>query len=133
MLPVLFAALLQATVPAMRPIDRGTQSGIDRARQVVVRSAADWAALWRAHAPGRPQPPVDFAREMVVGVFLGSRPTAGYGVDITGTRQDGDAVVVEYRVTAPPPDAITAQVITSPYVLVALPAARGEVKFVKTD
>src|SRR5204863_7794984 len=71
-------------VASMRTIDRGTHSSIDQARTVVVRSADEWSALWRAHAEGKPAPPVDFARELAVGVFLGSRPTAGYSVEIVG-------------------------------------------------
>ncbi len=115
----------------MRTIDKGTQSNIDAARTVVVRSADEWARLWRTHAPDKPVPAVDFSREMVVGVFLGSRPTAGYAVEISGTRAASAALVVAYRVGAPSPDTITAQVITSPYHLVAIPRRDGDVKFEK--
>jgi hypothetical protein len=60
-----------------RTIDKGDQSNIDTRREVVVRTAADWQKLWQQHSPDRPMPSVDFSKEMVVGVFLGSRPTAG--------------------------------------------------------
>jgi hypothetical protein len=48
---------------------------------VIVRSAADWGALWAAHSP-QPAPAVDFSRALVAGVFLGSRPSAGFRVEI---------------------------------------------------
>ena len=38
-------------------------------------------------------------REMVVAVFLGSRPTAGYSVEIVGATDDGGVLVVQYRET----------------------------------
>lgn len=127
---VLIAAMLQAST-AMRPIDRGPQSGITEPRQVTVRSAAEWESLWQMHAPQRPLPPIEFARDMVVGVFLGSRPTAGYTVDIARVRDEGGTTIVEYRETLPRPDAILAQVLTAPFVLVAIPARGGDVRFEK--
>ena len=57
---------------------RADQSNMRRRRaQVTVRSAAEWTTLWQAaRRRARRCRAVDFAREMVVGVFLGSRPTA---------------------------------------------------------
>ena len=121
----------QPSATPMTTIDQGTQSRVEEARNVVVRSDEEWAKLWRAHAPEKPRPPVDFSRDMVVGVFLGTQPTAGYGVEIVGTRELAGAVVVEYRVTSPARDAMTAQVLTMPYHLVAVPKRAGEVNFEK--
>lgn len=126
---LLTAALLQRPAPVLRPIDRGQQSNIDDARRVVVRTAAEWTALWRAHAPDRPKPAIDFSREMVVAVFMGSRPTAGFGIELAGVHQDGAGLVVDVRETVPGADAIAAQVITMPYAIAALPARAGEVRF----
>jgi PrcB C-terminal len=116
---------------SMRTIDQGSQSGIDEPRTVVVRSADEWSRLWRAHAADKPAPAVDFTKEMVVGVFTGSRPTAGYSVQIVGTREQPEGLVVDYREGSPAPDMMTAQVITSPYHLVAVRKYAGEVKFEK--
>jgi PrcB C-terminal len=116
---------------SMRTIDQGSQSGIDEPRTVVVRSADEWSRLWGAHAADKPAPAVDFTKEMVVGVFTGSRPTAGYSVQIVGTREQPEGLVVDYREGSPAPDMMTAQVITSPYHLVAVRKYAGEVKFEK--
>ena len=102
------------------------------AREVVVRTAAEWDALWRSHLPTRQPAALDFSREMVVGVFLGSRPTPGYGVTIVSASEEGNVLRVRYRETSPPPDAILAQVITFPYQIVAIPkSAATDVKFDK--
>ena len=85
--------------------------------------------LWRQHAPERPAPPIDWSTEMVVGVFLGSRNTAGYAVDIVGTAAEQGALVVRYRQREPARDAITAQIITTPFHLVAIPKSAGDVRF----
>jgi hypothetical protein len=76
---------------------------------------------------------VDFAKELVVGVFMGSRPSAGFSVEIVGTRVDGSVLVVQYRETRPPADALVAQVLTMPYHIAAVPKRAGvtDVRFEK--
>jgi hypothetical protein len=113
----------------MRMLDRGTHSNIGDARQVVVRDAAAWSALWKQHAGDRPMPAVDFAKEAVAAVFVGTRSTGGFSVEIVGAEQKAGAFVVQYRETKPAAGAITTQVITSPFVLAAVPKADGDVKF----
>ena len=122
---------VQGTAAPMRTLDKGGQSGISMPRQVVVQSAEEWAALWRAHAPDRPQPPVDFARETVVAIFMGTRPTAGFAIEIVGYRDAGSDLVVQYREAIPPRDAITAQVLVSPFHVVAIPRRAAKVTFEK--
>jgi hypothetical protein len=120
------------TASGPRTIDKGDRTGIGSPRQVVVRTAEEWTALWTEHGVDRARPPVDFSREMVVGVFLGSKPTAAYSVAIVSTLAKDDALLVRYKVTAPPAGAITAQVITFPYHLAVVPkSAAKDVKFEK--
>jgi hypothetical protein len=115
-----------------RMVDKGDRSQIMSAREVVVRTVAEWEALWRSHLPARQPAAVDFSKEMVVGVFLGSRPTPGYGVTIVSATEQGSVLAVRYRETSPPSDAILAQVITFPYQIVAIPmSAATEVRFEK--
>ena len=135
MLLCLFIALWQGPAPAipMKTIDLGMESQIDRPHQVTARSTEEWAKLWREHAGERDRPSVDFGRDMVVGVFLGSRPTAGFGVQIVGAREDHGTLVVQYRETRPPGGSVAAQVLTSPYQLVTLPKRTGDVRFEKIE
>ena len=122
------AMLAQGTVP-LRPLDKGDQSNVDDARQVVARTAAEWDTLWRQHSPDRMQPRVDFSKEMVIGVFLGSRPSAGFGIAIVGAETEQGGLTVRFRETRPARGGMTAQVITSPYHLAAVPRQSGTVKF----
>jgi hypothetical protein len=126
---VALTAWLAQAPASMRTLDTGPMSNIDEPRQVVARTTGEWSALWKAHNPGRPAPAVDLSREMVIGLFMGSRPTAGYSVRITGIERRDDALVIKYDESAPPRGALTAQVLTSPYHIVAIPKADGEVKF----
>jgi hypothetical protein len=139
MLMLLLAAWLQAGAPPAHPghppmlrtIDKGAASNVDDAKTAVVRDAAAWKALWQRHASDRELPAVDFSKEMVVAVFLGSRTTSGYDVAIQGTRVDDGKLVVDYRESSPPRDAMTAQVITAPFHIAAVPARSGDVRFEK--
>jgi hypothetical protein len=127
---MLVLVALQGVLP-LRVLEKGDQSNVDDARQVALRTAAEWKTLWRQHSPDRDQPRVDFGRDMVVGVFLGSRTTAGFSVEIVSALVEQGALVVRFRETRPQSDRIVAQVITSPYHLVAVPRHSGEVKFEK--
>lgn len=123
------AVLALQGVSPLRVLDKGDQSNVDDGRQVAVRTTAEWNTLWRQHSPDRDQPRVDFGRDMVLGVFLGSRTTAGFSVEIVSARVEQGILVVRFRETRPQSDRILAQVITSPYHLVAVPRHTGDVKF----
>jgi hypothetical protein len=129
---VAIAALLWMMAPvALTSLDKGSQSNIDDGRQVSIRTESDWTRLWQQHKPDRPKPTVDFSKQMVLGVFMGSRSTGGFAVEILGASETGGALTVQYRETIPQPGAITAQVISAPYHLVAVPKVTGTVTFEK--
>jgi hypothetical protein len=129
---VYFIALLAlAAGPEMTTIARGPMSAITDARQVVVRSSVEWEALWKEHGVTQPLPVVNFSKEIVAAVFLGSRPTGGFNVEILSTRLEGDALIVEYGERRPGRGDIVSQVLTSPFHIVRLPAHKGPVRFEK--
>jgi hypothetical protein len=117
----------------MITLGRGEMSGMAGPRQAVARSAGEWQALWRAHAPGTEAPAVDFSREMVAAVWLGMRPTSGYGVEIVGVESAPEGLAVEYRERTPAPGTMTAQVLTSPFHLVTLARRDGAVVFRRVE
>lgn len=110
-------------------IDGGAQSFLDDRREVVVRTAAEWAAFWKTHAPTRPRPAVDFSRSMIVGIFVGVRPTGGHAVEITGIEREGADLVVSYRERRPDKADVVTQILTMPYALVTTARFTGPVRF----
>ena len=115
-----------------RTIEKGDQSNIDDGKQLLVRTEAEWAKLWQQHAADRPRPAVDFSKEMVVGVFMGSRPNAGFSTSIVSATAANGALIVRYTETMPGPGTVSAQILTFPFHLVAIPkAAVTDVKFEK--
>jgi len=122
--------------PAPQPVpfktlESGTQSDIEQPREAVARTAEEWKALCTAHQGGRPCPRVDIARATVIGVFLGTRPTAGFSVEIARIDRDGDALVVTYREHAPAADQMVAQMITMPFQLVTIDRFAGPIRFAR--
>ena len=108
-------------------------SGVEEPKQVAARTPAEWAALWRQHAGDTALPKVDLTSRTVVAVFLGTRSSAGYAVEITGTRRDQGALIVEWSERRPEPGTLSAQVLTSPAHIATIPKFAGEIRFEKVE
>ena len=113
----------------------GQHSGIREQQLRLVRTQAEWLALWREHSsqqlPGPELPKIDFEGHMLVAVFLGERPTSGFGVQLQRVRSlagpKGQAPTLEAlaRETRPDPDTLQAQVITAPFHMLLAPRTTG--------
>lgn len=109
---------------AVRSLGGGARCGGEEGPRVRrVASAADLARILSPGlGPAEPAPAVDFAREVVLLVGMGQRPTAGHGVELLSPAAPVKEGVAGVRVAfrSPAAGAMTAQVITSPCLLVAL-------------
>ena len=107
----------------------GPVSAIEEPRQAVVRTATEWQTLWKEHDAQHAAPSLDFTQSIVVAVFLGTRPTAGFIVEITAVKAEGSRAVVEYRERRPPRDALLAEVLTAPFHIVRIARTSGSIEF----
>jgi hypothetical protein len=123
----------QGSAVELVTVAQGAMSNFEEPRQVVVRTTAEWQALWNAHDTQRAAPVVDFTQAIVVAVFLGTRPTAGFGVEIAAAKTEGSRTIVEYRERRPPGDALVAQVLTAPFHVVRLAPTSGSIEFRRID
>ena len=123
----------QPQARAIVPVDRGPMSGVEAYREVVVRNADELQTFWSTLTTRRAMPKVTFANTMLVALFLGERPTAGYAVEIVSVARDGETLVIGYAERVPAPDAMVGQVLTTPYVIAGVPAHAGPVSFVKVE
>ena len=122
--------LTSSQTPPFTSLVKGNMSGQQLAKQVTVRTAAEWHALWKDHAPAAKMPDVDFSKDMIVGIFLGSKPSEGYDVEIVGVRMEGKDLIVEYVEKQPGRGTLAAQILTEPFHLVTVPKHAGTVRFV---
>ena len=126
----LILAMMMAQTPGVGlvTVGQGSSSGIQEPRAVIVRSADEWQTLWKSHAGVQAPPAVDFSKDMVAAVFLGTRPTGGYSVAIAGARREKDVLIVEYVERVPAADALVTQVLTSPFHIVTFARFAGPVQ-----
>lgn len=105
-------------------IDEGDDSGHQTQDFVgiVVADQEEWGELWENHtqqqSPQPERPPVDFANQVVLAVFMGERPTSGYAIEIANVSFTADTYRVQHIQTSPVPGCHVAQVITHPFHMV---------------
>lgn len=141
LLVVLAAGLWGCTLPPSREVPvpfttlaMGEHSRIRAATAVVVRNEKAWERLWRRHGGSAAERPVvDFRRDMVAAVFMGERPTAGYGLRVLDVHRASDGLHVLIRRRKPASGSLVAQVMTRPFVMIRLPASETPVHFDYTD
>jgi hypothetical protein len=123
--------LIASVAPAtfVRTVAEGTDSPIREHLEILVRTSDEWRTLWGRFAPERAQPAIDFAQEMVVGVFLGPRRREGRVVEIVSVAREGANVVIRYREGNP--DGQSRSGTTAPYLLVAIPRDPRPVRFIQ--
>ena len=118
---------------AIATLAKANQSGQSGAAQYVVLDGGAWSTVWaQAHAtvlPAPPLPEVDFTREMVIAVFQGTKPTAGFSVNIARVLDSGNTVEVFVEDTSPGPQCFVASVLTSPYHIVKVQMVEKEIAF----
>jgi PrcB C-terminal len=129
-LVILCTALAPDAVP-FKTLDRGDVGGIEGPRMVVIRSPSQWKSLSHDLSPNAKPAPVDFTKSTVIGVFLGTRPTGGFSVEITGIERQGKELIVTWLEKKPGRDDMVTQVLTSPYHLVVIDKFDGPIKFTR--
>jgi hypothetical protein len=105
---------------------KGNQAVVQGPQYDLITSQTDLVNLWNQAYGNQlnlpPVPQVDFGRQSVVAIFLGSKPTGGYGVDVQKVSVQNDQAYLDAKITSPAPGAITTQSLTSPWALVQLNA-----------
>ena len=115
-------AIKPATQVSFLNVLKGYRSGIREPLQVVVRSQAEWSALWRKHSSDlySTPPTVLFDQEIVVAVFLGEKTTGGYDITIVRAEQNADELVIHYQEKTPAPGSPVIQVFQQPFHIVRI-------------
>lgn len=110
-------------------------SGMEERDRLVVRTDAEWRALWtRLTASIAPQPPlpaVDFTKHMIVVAAMGTRPSGGYVIRIREAAHDASALYVTVEETAPGANCGTITVMTAPATAVLVPRSTLPVRWVE--
>ncbi len=119
-----------ATVP-IRIVHRDSHCLGATAKIELIRNPAAleqwWQPLARQQFPAKPLPQslasIEFDRLAAIVVFLGSRPTAGYEIELYADQAmvQPASLTIPVQFRQPSPDAMVAQVMTSPCVVMTVP------------
>ena len=81
-----------------------------------------WSRAYGTMTSPPPVPSVDFSRSSVAAVFLGTRSSGGYSVDVQNVAVENGEVYLDVAVTEPAPGTLTTQALTNPWVMVRVDA-----------
>ncbi len=108
-----------ATVP-FTELAQGAHSTITVRANYLITSKAELAKLWKMIDARAQVPVVDFAKNDVIAVFAGKKPTAGYAVAVSKV-EDTNTREVTVALTSPGGNCVLAQSVTEPYQVIELP------------
>lgn len=120
------------TPVAFKTIVSDTFSNIESPREVVIKDAAAWSALWAEHSKTRiAAPEVDFSRNMLVAVFQGSGNPGCGSFDVVHVGSKDGKLLVEYEIRDMSPVAICLAAVTQPMRVALVPKVDAQVEFRK--
>lgn len=104
-------------------ISSGSQAVIgDEARYALIGDEATLRQYWNAAHASLLTPPalpaVDFSRETVLALFMGSQPSGGYSIGLQRLSQLDGEYYADINLGSPAPGTMTSQALTSPWQLV---------------
>lgn len=118
-------------------ITRGPFCGVEQQQNIAVTDNSHWKELWttvqRNRRPADDLPEIDFSRQTVICVFLGTRSTGGYSVEILGASLHRDTLTVLYSTESPAPGDMVSMAITQPCHIVSVDATAEQVEFIRKE
>jgi hypothetical protein len=92
----------------------------EKPRAVAAFDEESYERIWSSMVGEDPRPQVDFAKNAVVFLFAGSRPTGGWTVEPKSVSVEGETLVVDAAINGPPRDGFASMALTSPYAVIAV-------------
>lgn len=99
----------------------GSQSAVTTRENYRIVSASELSELWSELRETGAPPPVDFSRYDVLALFAGTSPSAGYTIGISKAVDTATARMVYVSLGKPAGSCMSAQVVTTPYLVVLVP------------
>jgi hypothetical protein len=113
------------TVVSLVRLQTEAFSGFTEPDRLVIRDDVAWhdawTTLWQFTTLAPSLPDVDFSRDMVVIVAMGSQSSSGYTITIESAVERGDALEIAVLATSPGHGCAALTVITNPVDVVRLP------------
>lgn len=82
----------------------------------VATTELEWQSLWSKYGSEAPHSLPQNSK--VMGIFMGTKPTGGYGVRVDDVKRQSTAVQVEYHFYAPSKNEFLSEALTSPCMII---------------
>ena len=116
-------------------LTKGQYSGIAEKSDKIVTDMKTWTKLWaKMHELVEPKPPlpkVDFSKNTVLTVFMGTKNTGGYDISIHTIREMKDRIQVEVEEIVPRSSGIVTMALTQPFHVVKIAKSKKKIEFVR--
>lgn len=110
---------------AFNEISKGLYSGVEEKRQIVINDPQSYRKLWNEvfsiYHPMADLPEIDFEKNTLIAVFMGTTSTGGYSVEITKISESSKEINVRIKYLTPAPDDFVTMALSQPYHLVIIP------------
>lgn len=80
-----------------------------------------WNIIYATQLDKPPLPNVGFDTNVIIGIFSGEKPTAGFSIEVQKVMEKDGEIIVYIQETSPPQDSFQAQIITEPYHVIQIP------------
>lgn len=117
---------------ANETVERGSLSGIEDERHIVVRDQASWEVLWANHTRDEDDatpPAIDFEESTVVALFKGQSPNTCHAVHVTELVEEGEDLIVNATYVTEGDGMACGMQVTYPFHIVEVPHVNGDVTF----
>lgn len=118
-------------------VDKGSYSGHRIRKDYVVRNNEYWKGIYaetcEIYIPKLEAPEVDFNKDMVIAVYMGTQMTGGYGIGIKKVLEKKKILEVLVEEHDPKPWFIYTQALTQPYHIVKTKVSKKKVKFKRIE
>ncbi|MEK7555075.1 MAG: protease complex subunit PrcB family protein [Patescibacteria group bacterium] len=118
---------------AFETVQRDFHGGVEVPKNVAITDEAAWTTLWNQMSanitPKPPAPEIDFANELIVGVFMGTKSTGGYSTEVTRIAKTDAKITVYIREVSPGPNCAVTLALTVPYHIVKMQKVDGDIDF----
>ena len=101
---------------------------------LILKESKAFDPIWKqayGNVDPRPNlPEIDFSKEMAIAVFLGTKNSGGFDIEIMKIKELETHIEVFVKNTRPDPDGMVTMALTSPFHIVKLKKQSKEVKFI---
>jgi hypothetical protein len=112
--------IVQADEVNFTVLAQGDNSDVALRRNYHIKSEYELRELWKLVREQQESPKIDFEKESVLAIFAGTRPAAGYSIQVTKVA-DTDKRMVSIEVTMPGVSCLAEKTETAPYQIVTVP------------